>query len=107
MNAYASASPAYAGANAGSAGDHLLEQFRGLLRVGRAPSHNQRTPLQVQFVGFQIGFVAPLSPPQRQSELVDDRPRDLILYGENVLEFPIEPLGPQGYIAGDLRPVGR
>ena len=67
---------------------------------------DQRTRLQVQLVRLQIGVVAPLASAQRQSKLVDDRPRDLVLNGEDVLELPIEPLGPQGNIAGDLDQLG-
>ncbi len=75
--------------------DDLLEQFCGLGRsLAMIHTVEQRKRFQVQLVRLHVGVIASLSPAQRQSKLIDDRPRDFVLNGEDVLELAIEPLGP-------------
>ena len=79
--------------------------MRGLLQAGNTFPVDQRAPLEVQLVRLDVGVVTSLAPPQRQSKLVDDRPRDLILNGEDVLQFAMNRSDQRG-VSPQLESVG-
>jgi hypothetical protein len=81
----------------------MLDGFPETLRRPLVP---EVAPPQVRLVRFETDVVSPLAPAECQPELVDDRPRDFILYREDVLELAIEPLRPQRDIVGDADELG-
>ena len=86
--------------------DNLLKQLSRCLRVGCASPAQPCARLEIENVGIDIGVVPPLARACSQSKLVDDRPRDLILNSEHVMELAIVLLGPQRNIPRDLNQFG-
>lgn len=82
--------------------DNLLEQITRRLRGLRAPVAQDFARLEIEKVGVDIEVVAQPARPERQAQLLDDAPRDLILDGEDVLELAIELLSPQRHLPRDL-----
>ena len=102
------------GCEAGFLHRDLLEHSRGLFETRTTSTTNQRPALEVELVRLHIGLVSSLSSAKRQSQLVDDRPRDVVLNVKDVPELPIERLRPEQdfpldheQIRVDAQPVAR
>ena len=84
----------------------LLEQLARRLRVCSASPIQPCARLEIENVGIDIEIVAPLARAQRQPKLVDDRPGDFILDGEDVVDLSIEGFGPHRNVPCGLNQLG-
>ena len=78
----------------GFSGQHLPKQRRGVLQTRDALAIGQRAAPQEEPIGFHARVVSSLSPAERQPQRIDDRPRDVVLNGEQVGPLPVEAFGP-------------
>src|SRR5689334_25404819 len=74
--------------------ERLLKYGDAFDSADHAPPDAHNAGAQIQVVSFEAGFVTPAAAPQVQPQVIHNRHGNLILDGEHIGQFAIEPARP-------------